>query len=38
MWNIQAGRDQKKKYVEFPGVLVLGFKISEGCNTIMWSF
>ena len=28
----------KKIYVEFPGVLVLGLKISEGCNTIMWSF
>ena len=28
----------RKIYVEFQGVLVLGLKISEGCNTIMWSF
>ena len=28
----------RKNYVEFQGVLVLGLKISEGCNTIMWSF
>ena len=28
----------RKNYVEFPGVLVLGLQISEGCNTIMWSF
>ena len=28
----------KKIHVEFPGALVLDFKISEGCNTILWSF
>ena len=29
--------DQEKHYVEFPGVLALGLKTSEGCNaTIMW--
>ena len=24
--------------MKFPGTLVLGLKISEGCNTILWSF
>ena len=28
----------KKNYVEFPGVLVLGLEISEGCNTIYVEF
>ena len=28
----------KKEQVEFQGVLVLRLKISEVCNTIMWSF
>ena len=28
----------KKNHVKFLGILVLGLKISEGCNTILWSF
>ena len=28
---------KKKNQVEFPGVLVLGLKISEGCNTVLQS-
>ena len=28
----------KKNHVKFPGILVLGLKVSEGCNTILWSF
>ena len=28
----------KENYVELPGVLVLGLKISEGCNTITQIF
>ena len=27
-----------KKKLKFPGILVLGLKISEGCNTILLSF
>ena len=27
----------RKNYVNFPGVLVLGLKISEGCNKILWT-
>ena len=34
-WSFQM---LSKNNVEFPGVLVLGLKISEGCNTILWSF
>ena len=28
---------KKKNHVEFPGVLVWGLKISEGCNTVLQS-
>ena len=28
---------KKKNHVEFPGVLVGGLKISEGCNTVLQS-
>ena len=28
----------KKNHVKFPGILVLGCKISEGCSTILLSF
>ena len=46
IWNFQGyWRNRKwiflgliKNNVEFPGVLVLGLKISEGCNIILWSF
>ena len=27
-----------KNHVEFPRVLVFGFGISKGCNTILWNF
>ena len=30
-----SGCDKKKNHVEFPGVLVLGLKISEECNTVI---
>ena len=28
-------KSSKKNYVGFPGVLVFGFRISKGCNTIL---
>ena len=38
--NLIYGGDQEKLiYMEFPGVLmVLGFKVSDWCNTILLSF
>ena len=29
---------RSKNHVEFPAALVLGLKISEGCDKILWSF
>ena len=41
-WDFQEGilqGDQEtKNYMEFPGVLVLDLKSSEGCNRSLWSF
>ena len=35
----KVGFPEVIKKVEFPGVLVLGLKISKGCdNKILWSF
>ena len=36
--NVKFPEVIKKNHVEFPGDFVLDLKISEGCNTIMWSF
>ena len=36
--NVEFPEVIKKKVVEFLGVLVLGLKISELYNTILWSF
>ena len=36
IWNFQGW--SRKNHVVFPGVFVLGLKISDGCNTILWIF
>ena len=36
--NVEFPGVIKKNHVKFPGILVLGLEISEGCNTILWSF
>ena len=36
--NVEFPALIKKKSCGIPGLLVLGLKISEGCNTILWSF
>ena len=36
--GIFQGDQETKHYMEFPGVLVLDLKSSEGCNRSLWSF
>ena len=36
--GIFQGDQETKNYMEFPGVLVLDLKSSEGCNRSLWSF
>ena len=36
--GIFKGDQERKSHMEFPGVLVLGLKSSEGCNAVLWSF